>query len=126
VLKKADRESPPPDTKADKKKRGRPKKSKARNLYERLRDRADDGLRFMYVDDVPFTNNQGENDLRMTKVQQKISGCFKSMEGANLFCRIRSYLITARKHGITPTEALKSIFDGRIPDVLLCDSSPAE
>jgi transposase len=126
VLKKADRESPPPDTKGDKKKRGRPKKSKARNLYERLRDRADDVLRFMYVDYVPFTNNQGENDIRMTKVQQKISGCFKSMQGANLFCRIRSYLITARKHGITPTDALKSIFDGRIPDVLLCDSSPAE
>lgn len=126
ILKKADKESPPPEPEGDKKKRGRPKKSKARNLYERLRDRADDVLRFMYVDYVPFTNNQGENDIRMTKVQQKISGCFKSMEGANIFCRIRSYLITARKHGITPTDALKSIFEGRIPDVLLSDSGAGE
>lgn len=126
ILKKADKESPPPEPEGDKKKRGRPKKSKDRNLYERLRDRADDVLRFMYVDYVPFTNNQGENDIRMTKVQQKISGCFKSMDGAKIFCRIRSYLITARKHGMTPTDALKSIFDGRIPDVLLCDSGAGE
>ena len=75
----------------------------------------------MEIDYVPFTNNQGENDIRMTKVQQKISGCFKSMEGAKIFCRVRSYLLTAQKHGITPADALKSLFNGELPAVLFSD-----
>ena len=65
--------------------------------------------------DVPFTNNQGENDLRMTKVQQKISGCFRSMDGAYIFCRVRAYLITCRKHGIAATVALEALFKGELP-----------
>ena len=102
-----------------KKKRGRDKKTKELNLLERLRDFENDVLRFMEVDYVPFTNNQGENDIRMTKVQQKISGCFKSMEGAKIFCRVRSYLLTCQKHEISPTDALKSLFNGELPEVLL-------
>lgn len=101
------------------KKRGREKKSKERNLLERLRDYEKDVLRFMVETDVPFTNNRGENDIRMTKVQQKISGCFKSMDGAKIFCRVRSYLLTAQKHGVTPTDALKALFDGQLPEALL-------
>jgi transposase len=62
--------------------------------------------------DVPFTNNQGENDLRMTKMQQKISGCFRSLEGAKIFCRIRGYLNTFRKHDIDASEAPEILFDG--------------
>jgi transposase len=104
-----------------KKKRGRDKKTKELNLLERLRDFENDVLRFMEVDYVPFTNNRGENDIRMTKVQQKISGCFKSMDGAKIFCRVRSYLLTAQKHGITPTDALKSLFNGELPAVLFSD-----
>lgn len=97
-------------------KRGREKKTKERNLLERLRDFEEDVLRFMVVSHVPFTNNQGENDIRMTKVQQKISGCFKSMEGAKIFCRVRSYLLTAQKHQVTHTQALRTLFDGKLPE----------
>ena len=96
--------------------RGRIKKSKSRNLLERLLLYQDDVLRFMYNTHVPFTNNQGENDLRMTKVQQKISGCFRSEEGALIFCRIRAYLITCRKHEVDATEALEILFKGKLPD----------
>ena len=70
---------------------------------------------------VPFTNNRGENDIRMTKVQQKISGCFKSLDGAKIFCRVRSYLLTAQKHGVTPTDALKTLFDGKLPAVFFTE-----
>ncbi|MEK6968239.1 MAG: IS66 family transposase [Nanoarchaeota archaeon] len=91
------------------------KQSKSRNLLERLRDFEAETLRFLDDSTVPFTNNRGENDLRMTKVQQKISGCFRSMEGAKIFCRIRSYISTCRKNGIGPTEALKLLFDGKSP-----------
>jgi len=52
----------------------------------------------------------------MTKVQQKISGCFKSMDGAKIFCRVRSYLLTAQKHGVTPADALKMLFNGKLPE----------
>ncbi len=106
LLNEAETECPPPDESQRKGKRGRLKRSKARNLLERLRDFEHDVLRFMEVERVPFTNNQGENDLRMTKEQQKISGCFRSMEGAKIFCRVRSYLSTCRKQGMSATEAL--------------------
>lgn len=75
---------------------------------------------------VPFTNNQGENDLRMTKVQQKISGCFRSFQGAQIFCRVRSYLSTCRKHGLCATEALKILFSGHLPDFIPKASISAE
>lgn len=101
------------------KRRGRIKKSKSRNLLERLRDFESETLRFMEDPDVPFTNNSGENDLRMTKVQQKISGCFRSMEGARIFCRIRSYLLTCQKHNLTMTDALESLFHGKMPEFMI-------
>lgn len=119
LIKKAEIECPEPERPANKKgKRGRIKKSKSRNLLERLRDYEDDVLRFMENEHVPFTNNLGENDIRMTKVQQKISGCFRSMEGAHIFCRIRSYLSTCRKHSVKSSHALRLLFEGKLPDFL--------
>lgn len=67
---------------------------------------------------APFTNNQGENDIWMTKVQKKISGCFRSFQGAQIFCRVRSYISTCRKHDIQPTDALRTLFTGRLPGFL--------
>jgi transposase len=101
--------------------KNRIKKSKSRNLLERLASFEDDTLRFMEEKIVPFTNNQSENDIRMTKVQQKISGCFRSMEGAKFFCRIRSYLSTCRKNGFSITNALMLLFKGKMPD-FICNS----
>ncbi|MCU7896366.1 MAG: transposase, partial [Candidatus Thiodiazotropha sp. (ex Lucinoma aequizonata)] len=118
LLKKAEIECLPPDESQRNGKRGRLKRSKARNLLERLRDFEQDALRFIEVESVPFTNNQGENDLRMTKVQQKISGCFRSMEGAKYFCRVRTYLSTCRKQNMTATEALTLLFQGKKPDFM--------
>lgn len=92
--------------------------TKSRNLLERLRDFENETLRFLEDPNAPFTNNQGENDIRMTKVQQKISGCFRSVEGAKVFCRIRSYLSTCRKNGVGASEALKLLFDGRLPSFM--------
>jgi len=118
LIKKAEEECPEPDRPKEKGNRGRIKKSKSRNLLERLRNFEEDVLRFMDIDYVPFSNNLAENDIRMTKVQQKISGCFRSMEGAKIFCRVRSYLSTCRKHGISATEALRSLLDGKKLDAL--------
>jgi transposase len=98
--------------------RGRTKKSKSRNLLERLQNFENETLRFMREMLVPFTNNQGERDLRMTKVQQKISGCFRSFHGANNFCRIRSYIATCIKNNCNPTDALRLLFEGKLPEFM--------
>jgi len=116
LLRKAEIECPEPIRPKEKGKRGRIKKSKSRNLLERLRDFENEVLRFMDMDDVPFTNNLGENDIRMTKVQQKISGCFRSMQGAEIFCRVRGYLSTCRKQGVSSSLALSLLFDGKLPN----------
>lgn len=115
LLKNAQVECPEPIRPKKKGKRGRIKKSKSRNLLERLRDYENEVLRFMEIDYVPFTNNLGENDIRMTKVQQKISGCFRSMDGAMIFCRVRGYLSSCRKHGVSSSDALRLLFDGKLP-----------
>ena len=92
------------------KKRGRPKKSKARNLLERLRDYKADILRFCSNFLVPFDNNFSERDIRMMKLKQKISGCFRSEQGATYFARMRSLIMSARKQGRNILSELIDIF----------------
>ena len=118
LLQEAEKECPPPKETDRKGRRGKIPRSKSRNLLERLRDFESDTLRFMDDARVPFSNNQAERDLRMTKVQQKISGCFRSMEGAKIFCRIRSYLSTCRKHGVSASTALRLLFEGKDPEFM--------
>ena len=123
LLIQAELECPPPlpdplPETGQKKKCGRQKKTKSRNLLERLRDRKAATLLFMENQSVPFTNNQAERDLRMTKVQQKISGCFRSENGADDFCRIRSFISTCIKQGEDVSLALNNLFRGKLPDFL--------
>jgi transposase len=94
-------------------KRGRPKHSKAQNLLERFQTHRDSILAFLFDPTVPFSNNLAEQDIRMLKVQQKISGCFRTFKGAQYFCRIRSYLSTARKQSRNIFNAIVSALSGQ-------------
>src|ERR671915_1658390 len=96
-------------------KRGRTRQSKAVNLLHRLRTYADDVLRFMTDLGVPFTNNLAEQAVRMPKVKQQVSGCFRTLAGAQSFCTIRSYLDTLRKQGANLFHALTQTFQGNVP-----------
>jgi transposase len=80
-------------------KRARPKQSKATNLMDRLCDYKDDVWRFMTQPDVLFTNNLAEQTVRMPKVKQKVSGCFRTLAAAQTYCVIRSYCATLHKQG---------------------------
>lgn len=90
-----------------------PQQPTPRRLINRLQRRRDEVLRFMADMTVPFDNNGSERDLRMIKVQQKISGCFRTEGGARVFCRVRSYLSTARKQGHSLLYSLERALNGK-------------
>lgn len=93
--------------------RGRAKQSSGFNLLRRLFEREQEVLRFMHDLSVPFTNNLAERAIRMPKVKQRISGCFRTLVGAQNFCVIRSYLDTARKQGFGMLHAMQAVFSGQ-------------
>jgi hypothetical protein len=83
------------------------------NLAVALRDHKDEILRFTADLAVSFDNNQAERDLRMAKLQMKVSGCFRTAQGAQRFGHVRSYIETARKHGLNPLDVLIDLFNGQ-------------
>lgn len=98
-------------------KKGKQKQRPGKNLLDRLADHHESVLRFINDSSVPFTNNQAEQDVRMVKLKQKISGGFRKLKGGEIFCRIRSYISTARKQGWRIWDALAEAVQG-IPRLL--------
>jgi len=121
IIEQGNRENPEPEYIRPAGKRGRKKHSKPRNLLNRFDKFHDEILAFMNDFSIPFDNNLAERDLRMMKVQQKISGTFRSIEGADWFCRIRGYVSTVRKNDKPVLASIKSAFEGKpfIPAVAL-------
>ena len=97
---------------------GRKKKGKERSLIERLIRLKEDVCRFVHDLNLPFDNNQAERDVRYIKVKSKVSGCFRSLEKAQEFLDVSSYLNTARKNGIGAFEALRLAFEGRSDSIV--------
>jgi len=105
-------ENPIPEPNPGKKKRGRVKKGKVRALLERLDIHKASVCLFIYDFDVPFDNNLAERDQRMVKTKTKVSGCFRSKDGARDYLKIMSYVGTAKKQGINPYEAIRQAIIG--------------
>ncbi len=93
-------------------KRGRKPRGKTRCLLERLRDYRVDILRFMENWEVPFTNNEAERSIRFSKIKEKVSGCFRTKDGANAFMNVMSYIGSAKKHNVSVYEALLEAVQG--------------
>ena len=113
ILTRAKKELPPfPEATG---KRGRPKHTEAQNLWLRLKEHEEAVLRFSRDKNVDFTNNRAERDIRINKLKQKVSGCFRTFKYAKHFCRISSYLKTMRYRGYSSMEAIMLALQGEIP-----------
>lgn len=104
---------PPPE----KRKRGRIKRTKARNLINRLQEHKAGYTGYLIDIDIPFTNNDAERPIRMIKVQQKVSGCFRTLESCQNFLLIRGYFETLRKNGRDVLEGTRNAIIGRVPSI---------
>ncbi len=112
IVMKGIEENPPFLNPQRKGKRGANPKTKARNLLERFIEHKEKILRFLTDLKVPFENNQAERDIRMMKLQQKISGTFRTTKGAEAFCRIRAYISTIRKNNLPVIEGILAALKG--------------
>lgn len=113
IITRGENELPPIPVKPNGK-RGKIAKSDAHNLWERLKEHESSVLLFANRSEVSFTNNRAERDLRMSKVKQKVSGCFRTETYAKAYCRISSYLQTMANKGYNPLIAIQMVLDGKI------------
>jgi transposase len=107
ILSQAEQEEPPPKPKVGK---GRPKNTPGRNLLRRLKEYEAAVLAFALVEDVPFTNNQAERDLRGAKIKQKVSGCFRTQQGSKVYARLQAVISTCRKQDRNVFALLRNLF----------------
>lgn len=110
ILRVGETEEPPPERV---KAKGKLKRTKGRNLLERLRKYKEAVLRFAKEEEVPFTNNQAERDLRPTKIKQKMNGGFRAESGTQSYCRINSVISTLRKQSRQVFQELLSLIQGK-------------
>lgn len=116
IMSYADKECPPEVPKE--RKRGKIRRGKTRALIERLKKFKDDVCRFAHNFAVPFDNNQAERDVRNVKTKTKVSGCFRSIKGAQDYLKIMSFISTGNKHGINAFDALTAAFSGNAKIIL--------
>lgn len=114
ILAHADAEEPPPQPGRC----GKAKHSVGRNLLNRLKKHEEGVLAFALEEDVPFTNNQAERDLRPAKVKQKVSGCFRTENGAQVYARLQAVVSTFRKQGMQVFASLRELFSYR--PIIVC------
>ena len=110
ICDQGEKKEPPPYKTSGK--RGKPKRTKGRNLVERLIREMDAVMAFAFNQEVPFTNNLAERDIRPVKVKMKVSNCFRTLTGAEIYARIESFISTARKNNCNIFEELTNTMDG--------------